>query len=97
MPIEKDWYEFTLENKQIRVREVLEDRIYPHKDTPLQLRDKVTASEILTELFGRSNRDELRGNAESRKINLIMNKLPDWERKKVTINDFRTSGYARKK
>ncbi|MGE7366427.1 VapE domain-containing protein [Desemzia incerta] len=95
IPITQNWYELSLETRQARVREVLEDHIQHYQDTPLQLREKVTASEILTELFGRSNRDELRGNAEAKKINLVMSKLTDWERKKVSINGHQSWGYKR--
>lgn len=95
MPITENWYELSLETRQDRVREVLEDHMQHLLDTPLQVREKVTASEILTELFGRSNRDELRGNAEAKKINLVMSKLTDWERKKVSINGHQSWGYKR--
>lgn len=55
------------------------------------LRDKVTAREILIELFNRNPQDELRGDGEAKKIAMILNNLDGWK-----ATTFRTKGQVMK-
>ncbi len=59
-------------------------------------RKKVTTREILTELFCRDPKEELRGQSEAKKVGLIMNNHDEWKYTSYYVGERKVKGYVRR-
>ena len=86
---------YNLERKRLYIQEELNNE--PHMHKGVSARTRVTAKEISTELFCTDPKEEARGRAQIKSINMIMSYHPEWTAK--AYRDSRNKsvrGYVRK-
>lgn len=75
----EDWEQYNLERKRLYIQEELNNE--PHMHKGVSARTRVTAKEISTELFCTDPKEEARGRAQIKSINMIMSYHPEWTAK----------------